>query len=438
MIPADPRVRAPGLVLPPPAAPRMLAAMPADGGARIKERPGDFLVEELPLYEPSGEGEHLYLRIMKEDLSHHEMVRILCGHFGVGPAAVGFAGMKDRMAVTSQTVSVHLPRQPELRAIRDPRIQVLWTSWHVNKLRRGHLAGNRFSVRVRGIEPTRAPAAWRAVKELERAGVPNAFGPQRFGMRGDNHLLGALLLCGRHEELLGALASGAAGTFPESERAARESVDAGRFDEAVRLWPRGLDAERAATRALARGADARTAVGAVPRDVRELWSDAWQSAVFNRLLAGRIADGTVSSVLPGDVAWKHANGAQFLASDEAFAADGDRSLAARAALHEISAAGPLPGFSCLRALGDVERREREAIAAFGVDPVLFDGSGSHPAGGRRPYRVRLSNPEIESGFDGDGPYVRVAFDLPAGAYATAVLREAFGDSVAAVPGAAAP
>ncbi|MFM9144776.1 MAG: tRNA pseudouridine(13) synthase TruD, partial [Phycisphaerales bacterium] len=140
---------------------RRLADLPPVDGARIKERSGDFLVEELPLYEPSGEGEHLYLRIVKQDLAHQDLVSVLCAHFGVGPQAIGTAGMKDRCAVTGQTVSVHLPRRPELRSIQDDRIQVLWATWHVNKLRRGHLAGNRFSIRVRGLEPFRAPAVWR-------------------------------------------------------------------------------------------------------------------------------------------------------------------------------------------------------------------------------------------------------------------------------------
>jgi hypothetical protein len=176
-----------------PLARRVLDHPPIDG-ARIKERPGDFLVEELPASEPSGEGDHLWLRIVKEGVHHQELVRVLCGHFGVAPQAIGWAGMKDRHAVTSQTVSVHLPRRPEVRSIQDDRIQVLWATWNGTKLRRGDLSGNRFSVRVRGIEPFRAPAAWRAVRELEARGVPNGFGPQRFGMHGNNHTMGALLL----------------------------------------------------------------------------------------------------------------------------------------------------------------------------------------------------------------------------------------------------
>jgi tRNA pseudouridine13 synthase len=426
---ADPRVRAPALALPSPLPARRLVDAPPVAGARIKERPGDFLVEELQLYDPCGEGEHLYLRIVKEGMSHHEMVDMLCAHFEVGPEAIGTAGMKDRVAVTSQTVSVHLPRKPQLRAIEDPRVQVLWVTWHANKLRRGHLAGNRFSIRIRGIEPVRAPAIWRAIGAMERLGVPNHFGPQRFGMRANGHVLGALQLAGRHEELLGELLSTRGSPFPESERPAREAVDAGNYAEALRLWPRGLDAEYAATRALHRGADARSAVRGIRREILELWGDAWQSAVFNALLDARLAAGTLGAIEPGDVVSKQANGAKFLADDAAFAAEGEESLAARAARFEISATGPLPGHDAMRPSGAVLERERAAIAAMGVDPARFDAPGRRPSGDRRPFRIRLSNPEIEAGFDDHGTYVRVSFDLPAGAYATVALREALGDGL---------
>lgn len=416
----------------PPVARRLLDSAPVEG-ARIKERPGDFIVEELPLYEPSGEGEHLYLRIVKEGMSHHEMVDALCAHFGVDAQAIGIAGMKDRQAVTGQTVSVHLPRKPELRSIQEPRIQVVWATWHGNKLRRGHLAGNRFSIRVRGIEPFRAPAAWRAIRELEVRGVPNGFGPQRFGMRSNNHLLGRMLLGARHDELLGELCGAGGSAFRESEREARSLFDAGRFEESARAWPRGLDAERAATRSLARGGTARDAVRAVPRPIQELWTDAWQSAVFNRVLDARIAAGTFDRVLPGDVASKHANGARFAVDEAAMAEQGDASIDARARRLEISATGPLPGCETPLASGEPGAIERAAIEECGGEALAAaggPGSSRKPPGDRRPLRIALRNPEMESGFDEHGPYVRVAFDLPAGAYATVALREAFGDALA--------
>jgi tRNA pseudouridine13 synthase len=170
-------------------------------------------------------------------------------------------------------------------------------------------------------------------------------------------------------------------------------------------------------------------VRSVHRDIQELWTDAWQSAVFNRVLDERIVAGTLGAVVQGDVAFKHVNGAKFTVDEAACAATGEESLAARAARFEISATGPMPGSDALRTAGEVAERERAAIVALGVDPARFDEPGRRPAGDRRPFRIRVSNPELESGFDDHGPYVRVAFDLPAGAYATVVLREMLGDGL---------
>jgi tRNA pseudouridine13 synthase len=243
---------------------------------------------------------------------------------------------------------------------------------------------------------------WRGIRALESRGVPNGFGPQRFGMRGDNHLLGAMLLQDRLGELADLLCGESMSGTVEGRRAAA---------------------------ARARGADAAATVRAVAPPTRELWLDAWQSAVFNRVLDARIADGTFDRVLPGDVAVKHANGAMFAVDDAAIAEEGERAPAARAARFEISATGPLPGPDAMRASGAVAEAERAAIAATGVDPARLEAAGTRPSGDRRPLRVRLSNPELESGFDEHGPYVRVAFDLPPGAYATVVLREALGDGL---------
>src|SRR5437870_13191447 len=111
-------------------------------GGKIKLRPEDFLVDELPLYEPEGQGEHLYLGIQKTNVSHGELMACLRKHFGVPERAIGFAGMKDKAGITRQTVSVHLLNDPPAVEIPHARIQVLWALRHRNKIRRGHLAGN--------------------------------------------------------------------------------------------------------------------------------------------------------------------------------------------------------------------------------------------------------------------------------------------------------
>ena len=138
---------------------RYLTDAPGIGGV-IKVRPQDFLVEELPLYEPGGDGEHLYLRIEKSGVSHGELISCLRRHFGVPAWAIGFAGMKDKHAVTRQTVSIQLPgRDPPAGPIKHERINVLWAERHTNKIKIGHLAGNRFSIRIREVDPLKVTVA---------------------------------------------------------------------------------------------------------------------------------------------------------------------------------------------------------------------------------------------------------------------------------------
>ena len=142
---------------------------PGIGGA-LKVRPEDFLVDEIPAYEPCGEGEHLYLRIQKTSVAHGELISCLSRHFDVPRSAIGYAGMKDKHAVTSQTISIHRHDDPADLEIPHERIAVQWASRHRNKLRRGHHRGNRFSIRVRDVDPTSAVAAHRALQALERTG----------------------------------------------------------------------------------------------------------------------------------------------------------------------------------------------------------------------------------------------------------------------------
>ena len=108
----------------------------------IKDRPDDFLVYEIPKYEPCGEGEHLYLRIRKSGVSHDDLISTVARACSVPVRAIGFAGIKDTKAVTEQTLSVHRPDSDHAPVIDDDRIEVLWMDRHRNKLRRGHLAGN--------------------------------------------------------------------------------------------------------------------------------------------------------------------------------------------------------------------------------------------------------------------------------------------------------
>jgi len=172
---------------------RLTAGLPGTGG-RLRASPEDFEVEELPAYPPSGQGEHLYLWVEKLGLDTPEAARRLASALGLQPAEVSWAGLKDRVAVTRQWLSVPARVEASLPALAPgPELRVLAHARHGNKLRVGHLRGNRFRIRIRDAE--RPEAAGPVLERLVAEGLPNAFGEQRFG-RGDTALRGQALVRG--------------------------------------------------------------------------------------------------------------------------------------------------------------------------------------------------------------------------------------------------
>jgi tRNA pseudouridine13 synthase len=223
---------------------------------RLKSEPEDFQVEEIPAYEPCGDGSHTFLFVEKRLRNSDEVARALARAAGVAPRDVGYAGRKDRVAVTRQWFSVPDLDPERALAIELEGVRVLRAERHRNKLRTGHLRGNRFAIRAREVGAADIARAQDRALELAQRGMPNRFGDQRFGRDGDN-----------------------------AERARAILVP----DETARA-PRVRDR----------------------RELRFLIS-ALQSAVFNAVLAER-ADGFDRLEL-GDVAVVHASGGLFCVED---------------------------------------------------------------------------------------------------------------------------
>ncbi len=232
---------------------RPLTDTPRTGGV-LRTVPADFQVDEVPLYLPSGEGEHLYLHVRKTGHTTAHVLRELGLQLGLRPQDIGAAGLKDRHAVTTQWLSLPGKAERRLSGFSLPDVEILQVSRHANRLGMGHLKGNRFTVRVRGAEGT-AALAQTTLDELTRLGIPNYFGPQRFGLGGLNAEEGLRVL--RGESRL--------------------------RDPAVR----------------------RFLVSSV------------QSLIFNRFLALRLDRGLFAALLSGDMAKKHDTGGVFEVQDAA-------------------------------------------------------------------------------------------------------------------------
>jgi tRNA pseudouridine13 synthase len=164
------------------------------GHGRLRVEPEDFVVDEDLGFEPSGDGAHVLLKVRKRNANTEWVARELARASGCRPGDVGFAGLKDRRAVAVQWFSVPKPRAStgrpapalaDLAAVRGEGFEVLEAHAHAKKLPRGALAGNRFTLRVREAQVDDANLAAR-IDAIRREGLPNYFGPQRFGRDGAN------------------------------------------------------------------------------------------------------------------------------------------------------------------------------------------------------------------------------------------------------------
>lgn len=398
--------------------PFLTADLPAIAG-EIRATPEDFEVEELPLYEPGGAGEHLYLWIEKEGIPTHEAIRRIAKGLKVSQRSIGSAGLKDANARTRQWISVQGRKVEDATRVGDDQLRVLRAELHQNKLKTGHLRGNRFRLWLRGSGEHEA-AARACLERLARSGVPNWFGLQRFGWERSTHLCGEAVARGDAARLIQLVLLGPEESVLDHRGvlAARVAVRAGDHAAAQGLYPSSCMAERGLCRALAAGQAPEQAVRAIPHRQRELYVAGYQSLLFNAYLRERLE--TLGELSEGEVASIHRNGASFLVEDPA-------AEALRAAQFEISPSGPLFGHKLLRpAEGSAALAQEDALLARyapGLGPELWSeaGFGRPPLGSRRLLRIPLGEVLVER----QGPDLLLGFDLPKGCYATAVLEELF-------------
>lgn len=322
---------------------------------RLRARPENFRVEEILGYPLTGIGEHLVLKVEKCGLNTFDVAQQIARWAGVKPVAVGFAGLKDRNAVTVQHFSVVLsPSETgSLPLLQDSGLRVLDATRHHQKLRRGRLAGNRFALDLTDVVGDSAVAVER-LERIRGRGVPNYFGPQRFGNRASN-------LAGARALLSGQVSN------PKPEQ-------------------------------------------------RRMWLSAARSHVFNQLLACRVKDDSWDKALSGEVLIATRDGRQLIAPSWSSGLD------ARIAKAEFNPSGLLPGRAghCLSPEGEAADREAFCVAAHDVEDWCEALSARGVDADRRALRV------MPQKFDWSWKSpctLSLEFSLPAGSYATAVVRE---------------
>ncbi len=382
----------------------------------IRAVPQDFRVEEIPAYTPSGEGDHVYITIEKQGLSTMEAVRRIGKSVGLTPSQFGYAGLKDARAVTVQTLSVEHFDPERLQGLDLENIRILSVARHRNKLKTGHLHGNRFVLKLRGLDPARLKDFSEILNRLVTKGTPNYFGSQRFGMRGDTWQTGQALLK-QDYELAARLMAGTPGPKDQGRiLEAREAFMKGEYSRSAGLWPGAMFYCAVLCRLLAaHPQNFRRAVRSIDKKILKFHVSAFQSKLFNDMLASRIS--SLEQVFKGDWAVKHASGGMFLVESE-------ETENPRAGNFEISAALPLFGKKIRPTSGEPEKREEEILKLYGVNRADFEQEGLlNCEGDRRPVRFKPEELSWEQGRDDAGDYVELKVTLPAGCYATVFLRE---------------
>lgn len=321
------------------------------GTGTIKTSPDDFVVEELLGFEPSDQGEHVFLRIEKRGENTDYVARQLARFAGISPRDVGYAGLKDRHGKTVQWYSVWLPgkAEPDWRQLESPSLGIIEARRNNRKLKKGAAAGNRFEITVRNLTCDFALLELR-LKQIHDRGVPNYFGTQRFGHEGQNLAKASALFAGSLQR--------------------------------VNPHRRGL------------------------------YLSAARSYLFNRILASRITQNNWDRAVTGDV-FMFPDSHSFFKS-ETITPDIEQRLEAK----EIHPSGALWGRGA-PAVADQALALEQAVV--GEESALCRGLEDFGLEmSRRPLRLC---PEDFYWELRDPASLHLRFTLPAGAYATAVLRE---------------
>lgn len=322
---------------------------PARG--RLRVAPEDFQVSEIPLLEPEGDGEHIWVLVRKRLQNTADVAGLLARCAGVPQRDVSYAGLKDRQAVTEQWFSVHLPGRtlPDWSAIGSPDVSVLQQARHGRKLRRGALRGNRFRILVRDLVTDPVQLRER-LETIAAEGVPNYFGEQRFGRNGSNLRIAERLFSNPRMRL--------------------------------------------------------------SRHQRGLALSAARSLLFNAVLSRRVSEGSWNRALPGDAMQLQGSHSYFIATLV------DAELQQRVAAHDVHPTGPLHGRGAAAVEAGVLALETAVLAGY---PGWR--AGLEAAGLKQERRALRLIPEDLGWTQPEANVLCMEFSLPAGAYATSVLRE---------------
>lgn len=396
---------------------------------RLRAEIEDFVVEEIYEDQSYEGGRYLVVEVEKVDWETHHLVRDLSRQLQISQKRFGWAGTKDKKAVTRQRMSIMALDEKQLQRAALPGVKIRVLGRSNRGVSLGDLRGNRFAVRIREVDLDHEEAARRVAAVTgeieERGGLPNYFGVQRFGeVRPVTHLVGEALVRGDPERAAMTYLALPFPREPETTREARGRLLADRdFGRALKEYPLRLRYERAMMARLLEEEDYSRSFDVLATNLKRLFVHAYQSLLYNRILSRRMRAGLpLGRAVEGDVVCFSKGGLpdvdrlqkvdkSNIAAVNRLAERGRAFVTLPLLGHKSALAGGLPG--------DIER---SVLEEEGVDLSDFR-VGANPdlgsPGNRRPALLRVEPvAEIE-----DGGSILLKFDLPAGSYATVVLRE---------------
>lgn len=381
----------------------------------FKDTPDDFIVEEIPAYEPCGSGEHLFLRVEKQGMSTFAMMQRIASALDIKEKELGYAGLKDAQAITRQWISLPRVEQAKVDALELEGITILCSSHHTNKLRLGHLRGNRFHIRIHNVVEDAEQRALDILHVLEHTGVPNFFGEQRYGSLACNHLIGRAILQQNFKRAAELIIGDPDKITNDRWHMAATAYAQGDTEGALAALPGRFRDERRLLHTLLRGKDYRQAVLALPRKLLRLYLSAYQSHLFDSQVAMRL--NSIDTIWPGDIAYIHNKGACFRVEDP-------ETEQIRADRLEISPSGFLPGHKTMLASDQAGVIEQAILDKENLASDCFTKlTGLKLSGERRPLRVPVEQIQCRSHREQQQTVLDLSFTLPAGSFATTVLHE---------------
>jgi len=408
-----------------------LSSLPGIGG-KIKTYPEDFIVrEKIPKSIFKGNKCLIYL-LKKRNWETMAAVKEIAKRAAIDYKFIGFAGTKDRHAVTYQYISICSENLEEIKRRLDSlKIQDISLKFvgYGKRLKLGMLLGNYFQIIVRDIDTETALERTKEIlAELKlKGGFPNYFGYQRFGERRViNHEVGKLLLKGKFEEAAFKFLGEYTGDMMGDE-ARKNFLESGDVEKALGEFPNFLRYERAMLYRYKETRSWKKAFAVLPRPIVRIFIHSYQSYLFNKVLSRRIEEGLpLNEALPGDIVCQVKKGLPIRSKTFKVTKRSLEFVNEKIKTGEAMITGPIFGFASRLADGEMGRIEREVLEEEGI--TLEEFKMKHlkilaELGGRRELLIKPKKFRYRA-FD-EGLIFR--FFLPKGVYATTLLREIMKD-----------